>query len=564
MRSTLWSAFGLLVLCSLTPNVGSAQGAQPTVDLTRSNVLAPLAGMMSTRAWYQTNIQFGGTDMGFNFGHNGILWIPFGDTSKGPAIDHISAPGNAWQGDDALGAICLQPLNCPALVPWFTTGDDVDNYVNTHPPSAGERSWQREAPPVVFHTYTSGSLTNLLPIRVRRGGVTDLNMVPPIPGPGFSNNKPGAFNAAYVLFNGPIARCPCSPGFVCKNDIGVTDLDGQTDPLKVFGKFPCEKSTAGCAAVTGVCWDPTAPTQGPPHTFEYLAQSARRLEIGNADPTAPARFYSQAWDSEKFINPAMATVNNFSPLRSIFGPIPNDYRPPIGGTTDFQRVFLWGRAGARARMYFAYIDMPLYSPTGSFLWRPNFYTGTDALGFPHFSTREVDAQALVLNAANGSQDEFWAVVQMFSVRWIDSLGKWAMIYGGGETPPIIPMGAVDDPQHAIHIRFASHPWGPWSDPQQFFISGDPAVAPSGYAPATQFGRNGILFHPQCRNFWSDLECAPTEAWGLGHAGFLYGVNIIDQWNSVRLLPRLGVDIYWTVSTWNPYQVLLMKTRVNNP
>jgi hypothetical protein len=39
---------------------------------------------------------------------------------------------------------------------------------------------------------------------------------------------------------------------------------------------------------------------------------------------------------------------------------------------------------------------------------------------------------------------------------------------------------------------------------------------------------------------------------------LYGPSIIDPWTTHH---DGETDLYWFVSTWNPYQVVLMKTTV---
>jgi hypothetical protein len=44
----------------------------------------------------------------------------------------------------------------------------------------------------------------------------------------------------------------------------------------------------------------------------------------------------------------------------------------------------------------------------------------------------------------------------------------------------------------------------------------------------------------------------------GEYGFLYSANIIEQWT--RPAGR-AVDIYWNASTWDPYRVILLKTRI---
>jgi hypothetical protein len=42
-------------------------------------------------------------------------------------------------------------------------------------------------------------------------------------------------------------------------------------------------------------------------------------------------------------------------------------------------------------------------------------------------------------------------------------------------------------------------------------------------------------------------------------GFLYGVNILDRFTEERASG--AVDLYWNVSTWDPYRVELYKTRI---
>jgi hypothetical protein len=43
-------------------------------------------------------------------------------------------------------------------------------------------------------------------------------------------------------------------------------------------------------------------------------------------------------------------------------------------------------------------------------------------------------------------------------------------------------------------------------------------------------------------------------------GFLYAPNIFDPWTSAREHGK-AVDVYWNVSTWNPYQTVLLRTRI---
>jgi hypothetical protein len=104
------------------------------------------------------------------------------------------------------------------------------------------------------------------------------------------------------------------------------------------------------------------------------------------------------------------------------------------------------------------------------------------------------------------------------------------------------------------MRTADHPWGPWSAPQDVLVGGDPAKSP----PEEQFAPGGILRHPDC----TAETCAGSTDWeGVDprEYGFLYGVNIIEQWTRPA---GDGVDLIWNVSTWDPYRVVLVRTRIN--
>jgi hypothetical protein len=72
-------------------------------------------------------------------------------------------------------------------------------------------------------------------------------------------------------------------------------------------------------------------------------------------------------------------------------------------------------------------------------------------------------------------------------------------------------------------------------------------------PSSQYAPGGILRHPMC----TGRDCAPNEP--TIHAddyGFLYGANVIDVWTEPT---DTGAVLYWNVSTWHPYQVLLLRS-----
>jgi hypothetical protein len=66
----------------------------------------------------------------------------------------------------------------------------------------------------------------------------------------------------------------------------------------------------------------------------------------------------------------------------------------------------------------------------------------------------------------------------------------------------------------------------------------------------------------------DLALAAQKEMSGNPIGRFYAPNIIDEWTEDVTAHTYGlaadereVEIYWNVSTWNPYQVVLVKTRL---
>jgi hypothetical protein len=155
------------------------------------------------------------------------------------------------------------------------------------------------------------------------------------------------------------------------------------------------------------------------------------------------------------------------------------------------------------------------------------------------------------------------------VSWVGgSIRKWVMLYGGD-----IGDYLLLDPAHArpgegpgsVRIRFADPPWGPWSPAKPHLLGGSPSEV------GTPLGPGGVLFSPRCVD-QPGAPCAksdeirPIDSYFdcvlLGKYfdnGFFYGANIIDAYTGSD--GRGGMNIYWNVSTWNPYGVLFLKTNL---
>lgn len=555
-RSRLVIVMAMLLFANGAPGGASAQTVLST------SVRAPLVGRLATPAAGQANIGFYGTDLGFTMKHEGQLRILFGDTwanATGIGVDPAT--------DDTQGMICLQASGCPAGVPVFPNGDAVDLYIDLHPPAFGELSWQREGPPVVFPV----SQGKVAPIKLFRGPNHTALVSGPFltPGAAFSNARTGGDSAAYALFGQPgnmacTAAHTCAGGLTCDPDIG--DSGNPLAPR-------CLRGETGCTVGNGYCTDPTSPVR----FFPYDARTVRLLrvvfnvEVGNADPSQPQQYFTQQWFTNKFTLPTTTTVNDFEKTRPV-GSLFNDWRPPSGSTTEREKVFMWGRPGPIGPqgfgfLYFAFADMPKLKADGSFSWAPQYYAGT-FLNVPQFSPNQSDAVPLPLNL-DGSPFEQFDIINQMSVRWVDPIKKWVLIYGGdlpsGLLGPVVSAVARRDPSASVHVRFASQPWGPWSPPQTLAVGGNPFVPLLG----TMSQAGGPIHNDLCLGF----DCSPHEtAFDIPPAsltpigqpgGFPYGVNLIEEWTMPY--PRIGLpvaaDIYWLVSTWDPYQVVLMRSRI---
>jgi hypothetical protein len=119
----------------------------------------------------------------------------------------------------------------------------------------------------------------------------------------------------------------------------------------------------------------------------------------------------------------------------------------------------------------------------------------------------------------------------------------------------------------MRIRYADHPWGPWTPPEAHLLPGSPTVVGDPWGPG------GVLFHNLCVDAGTDL-CAPGDprrppdfflpgcpsfaaAFDIGR---FYGPNVIAEYT--RAAGDTAADLTWNVSTWNPYGVVLMRSRID--
>jgi hypothetical protein len=177
-------------------------------------------------------------------------------------------------------------------------------------------------------------------------------------------------------------------------------------------------------------------------------------------------------------------------------------------------VLLWGSGVYRqSDLYLAYLPLDRVEDRISL----RYYAGLNENGAARWSTAEEEATPLFHQGCLGE----------LSVAWNPFLHKWLLLYNCSS-----PRG--------VNFRVADSPWGPWSAPQVLFNA----------------RRDGGLCH-FIHASWLNRWCDSVNDFGRGFtSGGAYGPYMIPAFFT-------GDDktstIYYVLSTWNPYQVVLMKS-----
>jgi hypothetical protein len=156
-----------------------------------------------------------------------------------------------------------------------------------------------------------------------------------------------------------------------------------------------------------------------------------------------------------------------------------------------------------------------------------YFAGLNAAGAPIWSEREADSRPIVENGALGD----------LSVSWCKDLGLWLMTYDRRS------------PSFGIAFSYSRNPWGPWSEAQILFNGNRDGA----------FGK--FIHNPQLK---------PDD----GLAGPVFGVRnqanpgaliggafmpyMVERWTKLQ---GSELSVYYTLSTVNPYVVVLMKSRL---
>ena len=280
------------------------------------------------------------------------------------------------------------------------------------------------------------------------------------------------------------------------------------------------------------------------------ARLAVYLHVAARDPRRKTAFTSHhAFLTNKFQVAAARTVARFEPEH----PELADYRSGHGDLLVWGRPGFDARGGGRAGLHLLHHELPLrVGDDGRLRWRPRFFRGFDARGRPLFSERQRDAVPLPERPIDPAGHT--------SMGYVAELERWVMLTGGAMPGALNAEGddasAPQPAPGAIHLRLSEHPWGPFSDAQPVLT------------------RRQAARHLVCDARGEPEGCRPppavpirhlcVELYDRGGPGRLYGPNIIEQLTRAAEGGGRSADIYWNVSTWHPYGVLLERTRVTLP
>jgi hypothetical protein len=512
--------------------------------------LAPLAGPHQRRAPGQESLAFYGTDLGYTVHHGGELRIAFGDTH---ATEVREYPPN----DDAFGTLAFD--TCPP------TGDELEDFISN---SAGDdaRWWELAGPALTFATSEPDVLDRIHLVEDGRQLSLSALQTP------ISVISDGADRLIGMFQRSEPAACSADDRGDCPDDL---ECDTGLGTCPGFFPIPCvlgaeageEGSCSGdgeCMETGGYCRDPQTSVDDGSSTGRVLSV-AQRLRVGVEADSGSGEFVVTPWVTHKLMNSSSRAVRDFDEARAHGRG--NDYSAPTGEQLERARILVWGRptyVGSKAndrqaQLYLGLAPLPEVDESGEPRWRPRYFAGLDDEGAPRFVAEQRDAVPLDLSGGAGDPSEPHDLINQMTVSWIEPLERWVMMYGGDLDP-----GAADsynpgwqrNEGGAIFVRFAAQPWGPWSKPEPLLHAGDPEEP---NAEGSQYRPGGILYHPDCAGDGC-VTGSPSSLYpdGFVQYGWVYGPNIIECWTT----PREGrVDLYWNVSTWNPYEVVLMKTSV---
>jgi hypothetical protein len=247
--------------------------------------------------------------------------------------------------------------------------------------------------------------------------------------------------------------------------------------------------------------------------------------------------------------------------------------PGLEGTSS-ETVFVWGSGRTNndtginvAKWNHSYPFLavaPLSGVEEKQNWR--YFAGLAESGLPNWQKDEGQAQPVLGFEPGPFGKGYHECLGYFSVKFLESWGRWVMLYACNND-------ANDgynrnNGQRGIYMRTSALPWGPWSDPLLIFNPDD------GYCRFMHNARDEETGEckdrgpnaaeesvrrddpPVNRNDESVRRNPPPTK--RGWAGEYAPIILPSRYARVA---GDETTLYFLMSTWNPYQVVLMKTQI---
>lgn len=398
-----------------------------------------------------------------------------------------------------------------------------------------------------------------------------------IPGPGFAvRNAAKGYDEAFAVFQDLPLGANLWTGYITCN----TDSDCRA----AGAGGPTDRCIYDPRVLTRACKYGPGLTDNPPCNAGANMCFTRidRGRLGNSPEGTNAFVRPQPGVKVASATVEQAYTNKFS-VRSFA-------RNP----SDDAEVYVLGRESwfgtSNYRMH-PYLMRQKYVPASGGLQAALYWKGTCGGGACTDTSNNPDFVADPSQAVkiyNETKDVIWTTSFRYLQALADLDGKgWVVMYGGrvpsavrkhpyfkliGPTNSFAP-GATYPPDLSwdttsyplgVYMRRAARPWSSWTDPVEVFNPSKPAVY-EGFCESFYWDQSNV-YDQRPAGFTGFTGCSAAQ---LPHNTSLYRYK--ERGSAGEYSPDIierftrpisgGVELYWTISVWHPYQVMLQRTIV---
>jgi hypothetical protein len=318
---------------------------------------------------------------------------------------------------------------------------------------------------------------------------------------------------AYFLFGDTVGRLDRALDTIATTDARDPEAGVRLDFLTVGGDYltiqpPGISMGAFEVPVSGISLDGQM----------YVVVSTNHSADRTTDRSALTKFTPPA----KF--QPLRTISQLPDGRFVKMSLHAEPAPIAGMPPGGPYVIVWGTGAYRKSDAYLSVVPAAQFESGK---GTRYFAGFDPGGAPAWSEKESDAVPIVKNGTMGD----------LSVTWCKDLGLWLMTYDS--RPPAA---------RGILFSYSRTPWGPWSEPQVIFN------------PMRDGAIGKFIHNPDARP--DDGLAGPVIGQGQADPGAVrggeYAPYVVERWTKVQ---GSELDLYYVLSTWNPYVVVLMESRL---